>query len=403
MAPGNSSRVVATAKNHTCLTHGRVFLQASPYPLGSAPICEILSLTERNNPVKISPQDILVTRNDEVLHVQEVVSESNSSQNGTLILNVKDYDGILFTREVNNPEFEICRYATGVSTADAEAYYERERILDVLYDEAGSKDFKALRNYKYNYPRVLNAPSLISANSTDTRSMFRYLDAAENDISAAIEWAESTRKQYLAKVEAANELAIKAASYSKPELGEQSIRLGDNRFHVGGIYRYRFNPEDTIVGHKLGYARVTSVNSGRAYVTFAGGREGYIESTPYHYNLKLVVDGKTFSLYSLVVELLPIGSFQDIQQYLTHESMTDAFLKKVFVNTYLDMFSAGEGKPLCLPDRWELEGTLSEYLDVDRCRAHILRRITEMTLDMLKSVSHVRWVRDELEQFYEGA
>lgn len=83
--------------------------------------------------------------------------------------------------------------------------------------------------------------------------------------------------------------------------------------------------------------------------------------------------------------------------------MTDAFLKKVFVNTYLDMFSAGEGKPLCLPARWELEGTLSEYLSVDRCRAHILRRITEMVLDMRKSVSHVRWVRDELEQFYEGA
>ena len=353
--------------------------------------------------MKISPQDILITRNHEVLHVQEVVSESNSSQNGTLILNVKDYDGILFTREVNNPEFEICRYATGVSTADAEVYYERERILDVLYDEAGSKDFKALRNYKYNYPRVLNAPSPISANSTDTRSMFSYLEAADNDISAAIEWAENTRKQYLAKVEAANELAIKAPSYSKPELGEQSILLGNNKFRVGGFYRYRFNPEDTIIGYKLGYARVTSVNSGRAYVTFAGGREGYIESTPYHYNLKLVADGKTFAIYSHSVELLPIGSFRDIQQYLTHESMTDAFLKKVFVNTYLDMFSAGEGKPLCLPDRWELEGTLSEYLDVDRCRAHILRHITEMVLDMRKSVSHVRWVREELKSFYGDA
>ena len=351
--------------------------------------------------MKINPQDILISRNNEVLHVQEVVSESNSSQNGTLILNVKDYDGILFTREVNNPEFEICRYATGVSTADAEAYYERERILDVLYDEAGSKDFKALRNYKYNYPRVLNAPSLISANSTDTRSMFRYLDAAENDISAAIEWTENTRKQYLAKVEHANELAIKAPSYSKPELGEQSILLGNNRFRVGGIYRYRFNPEDTIVGYKLGYARVTSVDDNRAYVAFAGGREGYIENTPYHYNLKFVVDGKTFSLYSLSVELLPIGSFKDIQQYLARESMTGAFLEKVFVNTYLDMFSAGEGKPLCLPDRWELGGTLSEYVSVDRCRAHILRRITEMALDMRKSVIHVRWVRDELEKFYD--
>ena len=352
--------------------------------------------------MEINPQDILISRSGEVLHVQEVVSESNSSQNDTLVLRVKDYDGIVFTREVNNPESEICRYATDVSTADAETYYERERILDILYEEAGSKDFKALRNYKYNYPRLLNAPSLISANSADTRRMFSYLEVAENDISAAIEWAENTRKQYLAKVEAANELVIKAPSYSKPELGEQSIRLGDNRFHVGGIYRYRFNPEDTIVGHKLGYARVTSVNSRRAYVTFAGGREGYIEGIPYHHNLKLVVDGKNFSLYSRAVELLPIGSFQDIQQYLTHESMTDAFLKKVFVNTYLDMFSAGEGKPLCLPYRWELEGTLSEYLSAERCRAHILKRITEMILDMRKSISHVQWVRSELKNFYAG-
>lgn len=117
-----------------------------------APLCEILSLMEGNNSVKINPQDILITRNDEVLHVQEVVSESSNSQNDTLVLRVKDYDGIVFTREVNNPESEICRYATDVSTADAETYYERERILDILYEEAGSKDFKALRNYRYNYP-----------------------------------------------------------------------------------------------------------------------------------------------------------------------------------------------------------------------------------------------------------
>lgn len=397
MANGTPSRV-----NHTTpLAQGCILMAWNVFE--NASLCEILSLIEGNNSVKISPQDILVTRNDEVLHVQEVVSESNSSQNGALILNVKDYDGILFTREVNNPESEICRYATGVSTADAEAYYERERIMDILYDEAGSKDCKALRNYKYNYPRVVNAPSLISADSADSRSMFRYLDAAENDISEGIEWAENTRKQYLAKVEAANELATKAPTYSKPELGEQSIRLGNNRFRIGGIYRYRFNPEDTIVGYKYGYARVTSADSTRAYVTLAGGREGHIEDTPYHHNLKLVVGGKAFSLYSLAVELLPIGSFQDIQQYLTHESMTDAFLKKVFVNTYLDMFSAGEGKPLCLPDRWELEGALPEYLDVDRCRADILRRITEMILNMRKSVSHVRWVRDELERFYRDA
>lgn len=352
--------------------------------------------------MKISPQDILISRSDEVLHVQEVVSESSNSQNDTLVLRVKDYDGIVFTREVNNPESEICRYATDVSTADAETYYEREHILDILYEEAGSKDFKALRNYKYNYPRLLNAPSLISANSADTRRMFSYLEAAENDISAAIEWAENTRKQYLAKVEAANELAIKAPSYSKPELGEQSIRLGDNRLHVGGIYRYRFNPKDTIVGHKLGYARVTSANSGRAYVTLPNGQAGYLESAPYHYSIRLVVGDKKFDLYANSAELLPIGSFKDIQAYTLHESMTSAFLEKVFVNTYLDMFSEGGGKPLCLPSRWELEGALSEYLSAERCRAHILKRITEMILDMRKSVSHVQWVRSELKNFYAG-
>lgn len=353
--------------------------------------------------MKINRQDILISRSGEVLHVQEVEPKESSPQISGLLLKVQDYAGTLFTREVSNPKTEISQHITGVSALDAEAYYDRERVMDILDSEARNKDFKALYRYRLNYPKLVHTPSLVSADSVATRSMFKYLDAAEHEISEAVTWAKRERVKYLEKVTQVTDLALNTPTYSEPELSEQSVRLNNVYFRVGGIYRYQFNPVGAVIGYKLGYARVTAVDSTRAYVTLPSGQAGYLESTPCHYSIRLVVGDKKFDLYANAVELLPIGSFEDIQAYSLHESMTSAFLEKVFVNTYLDMFSEGEGKPLCLPPRWELEGTLSEYLSAERCRAHILKRITEMILDMRKSVSHVQWVRAELEQFYAGA
>lgn len=353
--------------------------------------------------MEINPQDILISRSGEVLHVQEVEPKESSSQVGGLLLKVQDYAGTLFTREVNDPKAEISQQITGVSALDAEAYYDRERVMDILDSEARNKDFKALYRYRLNYPKLVHTPSLVSADSVATRSMFEYLDAAEHEISEAVTWAKQERVKYLEKVTQVTDLVLNTPTYSEPELGEQSVRLNNVYFRVGGIYRYQFNPVGAVIGYKLGYANVTTVDGSRAYVTLPNGQAGYLESTPYHYSIRLVVGDKKFDLYANAVELLPIGSFKDIQAYSLHESMTSAFLEKVFMSTHLDMFSAGEGKPLCLPDRWELEGTLSEYLSTERCRAHILKRITEMILDMRKSVSHVQWVRGELEKFYAEA
>lgn len=353
--------------------------------------------------MKINPQDILISRSGEVLHVQEVEPKESSSQVGGLLLKVQDYAGTLFMREVSNPKAEISQHITGVSALDAEVYYDRERVMDILDSEARNKDFKALCRYRLNYPKLVYAPSLVSADSVATRSMFEYLDAAEHEISEAVAWAKQERVKYLAKVTQVTDLALNTPTYSETELGEQSVRLNNVYFRVGGIYRYQFNPVGAVIGYKIGYARVTAVDGSRAYVTLAGGREGYLESAPHHYAIRLVMGDKKFDLYTHSVELLPVGSFTDIWDYTLHESMTSAFLEKVFMNTYLDMFSEGEGKPLCLPPRWELEGALSEYLSAERCRAHILKRITEMILDMRKSVSHVQWVRGELEKFYAEA
>lgn len=352
--------------------------------------------------MEINPQDILISRSGEVLHVQEVEPKESSSQVGGLLLKVQDYAGTLFTREVNNPKAEISQHITGVSALDAEVYYDRERVIDILDSEARNKDFKALYRYRLNYPKLVHTPSLVSADSVATRSMFEYLDAAEREISDAVAWVKDARAQYLAKVIQVTDVTLNAPVYSEMKLSEDSVRLNNVWFRVGGIYRYQFNPVGAIVGYKLGYAHVTAVEGSRVYVTLAGGREGYLESAPHHYAIRLVMGDKKFDLYTHSVELLPVGSFTDIWDYTLHESMTSAFLEKVFMNTYLDMFSEGEGKPLCLPPRWELEGSLSEYLSAERCRAHILKRITEMILDMRKSVSHVQWVRNELKEFYAG-
>lgn len=353
--------------------------------------------------MEINPQDILISRSGEVLHVQEVEPKESSSQIGGLLLKVQDCVGTLFTREVNNPKAEISQHITGVSTLDAEAYYDRERVMDILDSEARNKDFKALYRYRLNYPKLVYTPSLVSADSVATRSMFEYLDAAEHEIREAVTWVKQERVKYLGKVTQVTDLTLNAPTYSESELSEQSVRINNVCFRVGGIYRYQFNPVGAVIGYKLGYARVTAVDGSRAYVALPNGQAGYLESAPYHYSIRLVVGDKKFDLYTNAVELLPIGSFKDIQAYILHESMTSAFLEKVFVNTYLDMFSEGEGKPPCLPSRWELEGALSEYFSAERCRAHILMRITEMILDMRKSISHVQWVRSELEKFYAEA
>lgn len=351
--------------------------------------------------MNINPLDIIVTRSNEVLHVQEVIS-GDGSHDEEMVIKVKDHGGRSFTRTVTNPEREIRKCGSNVSVLDAEDYYDRERFMDTLVTESRSKDFKALHNYYYNYSSLVYCPSLLTDNSLSARSMYEYLDAAERDISEAISWMKDTRDEYLTKTTEISELADKAPTYTEPTLTGEAVSLYDVKFKVGGIYRYQFNPEKAVIGYKYGYARVTAVSGTRVYVTLPDGREGHFESTRYHYALTLTVDTRTFHIYTHSVKLLPIGSFRDIQQYVTHEGMTSAFLEKVFENTYLDMFSAGEGKPLCLPSKWELEGTLGDYLNAERCRAHIMKRINEMTLDMRKSVSHVQWVRSELKNFYAG-
>ena len=351
--------------------------------------------------MSINPQDIIVTQSNEMLHVQEVIS-GGGSHDGGMVIKVKDHAGRSFTRTVTNPEREIHKCGSKVSVLDAEDYYDRERFMDTLVTESRNKDCKALRNYYYNYSSLVYCPSLLTNSSLATRSMYEYLDAAERDISEAVSWMKDARDEYLAKTAEVSELADKAPTYTEPTLTGESLSLHDVKFKVGGIYRYQFNPENAVIGYKYGYARVTAVNDTRVYVTLPDGREGRFDSTRYHYAITLTVDTHTFHIYTHSVKLLPIGSFRDIQQYVTHEGMTSAFLERVFENTYLDMFSAGEGKPLCLPSRWELEGMLSEYLNAERCRAHIMKRINEMTLDMRKSVNHVQWVRAELESFYDS-
>lgn len=191
--------------------------------------------------MNINPLDIIVTRSNEVLHVQEVIS-GDGSHDEEMVIKVKDHGGRSFTRTVTNPEREIRKCGSNVSVLDAEDYYDRERFMDTLVTESRSKDFKALHNYYYNYSSLVYCPSLLTDNSLSARSMYEYLDAAERDISEAISWMKDTRDEYLTKTTEISELADKAPTYTEPTLTGEAVSLYDVKFKVGGIYRYQFNP-----------------------------------------------------------------------------------------------------------------------------------------------------------------
>ena len=209
--------------------------------------------------MNINPLDIIVTRSNEVLHVQEVIS-GDGSHDEEMVIKVKDHGGRSFTRTVTNPEREIRKCGSNVSVLDAEDYYDRERFMDTLVTESRSKDFKALHNYYYNYSSLVYCPSLLTDNSLSARSMYEYLDAAERDISEAISWMKDTRDEYLTKTTEISELADKAPTYTEPTLTGEAVSLYDVKFKVGGIYRYQFNPEKAVIGYKYGYARVSSAD-----------------------------------------------------------------------------------------------------------------------------------------------
>lgn len=295
------------------------------------------------------------------------------------------------------------------SEMDAQELFDWERRLENLRKEATgysrSDDNRALRRYYASTKSPLPFPALNDRASAD--KMFKYLDEALTELDTARSWVTSTRYDChkLFKEFHAGYLASKNVTFSERNLEYDYVTLGENKFQVGGIYRFEFEPEDDYAWGKEAYVKVTGVTHNRALITLSGDasapREGYIGRVQRSSKLKVVIEDKVFHVSSYFMKPLPIGSFQDIELYRKVKQYdASTSLNESLENIFIDTFSAGEGKPLCLPRRYDLEGKDFWSDSYTELVAEMMNLTSDMLFDIEKSIQKVHWVRDQLDRFY---
>lgn len=252
--------------------------------------------------------------------------------------------------------------------------------------------------------------SLSDRESVDT--VLGYLREAEASLVDAQAWVAEKRAECLRAFEDfhAGWLKYQSRPWSEPVLGERcDVSLGIG-FRSGGVYR--FQREGAVAGGGYEYFKVVRA-VGRPEIILYGEslevseRLGFIYGTEYrggwsYLSLLAVVGGKKLSMLAHTVKLLPIGSFEDIDSYRELSEYEDVSLPWALRSIFLDMFSAGEGKPKCLPAREELEGVYYGWDDDDygrRC-GELMEASADMLFDIEKSLGYVRWLREQLVGFY---
>ena len=305
------------------------------------------------------------------------------------------------------------------SVMDAQELFDWERRLSNLRDEAlGSpEDANALRCYYVS--NKAPTPSLALNDRASADRMFNYLDEALVELDITRSWVTSARYDCLKAFKEfhAGYLANKNATFSERNLEYDYVTLGENKFQVGGIYEFNFEPEDDYAWGKDAYVKVTGVTHNRAMITLSGDasapREGYIGRVQRSSKLKVVIErssklkvvieDKVFHVSSYFVKPLPIGSFQDIELYRKAKQYADSTsLGKSLEGIFLDTFSAGDNKPTCLPSRWKLERNNHFWSDsYTELVAEMMNHTSDMLFDIERSIQKVYWVRDQLDRFYD--
>lgn len=354
--------------------------------------------------MSVYPRDVVLTKKG-VIYVHSTKVERN-------------LDGGFITVSGLNGDGEMCKdvpvsnlnknlLLANASEMDAQELFDWERRLENLRKEAtgSADDAKALCRYYASIKSPLLFLALNDRASAD--KMFKYLDEALVELDTARSWVASARYDCL---KAFNEfhagyLANKNVAFTERNLGYDYVTLGENKFQVGGIYRFYFEPEDDYAWDKEAYVKVTGVTHDRALITLSGDasapREGYIGRVQRSSDLKAVIGDKVFIIKSYFMKPLPIGSFQDIEAYRKVEQYdASTSLGKSLENIFIDAFSAGEGKPLCLPRRYDLEGNDFWSDSYPEFVAEMMNLTTDMLFDIEKSIQKIHWVRDQLDRFY---
>jgi len=288
----------------------------------------------------------------------------------------------------------------GVDVPDAEAlvWFDRERRLKRLSAAVFSPGDSAVALGRLMPGRV--GLSLCDREPVDT--VLGYLKDADGDLVAAHRWVKKKRMECLRAFEDFQAGCLKSQdkSWVEPDFDEYSEyrKWCGVKLVVGGIYQFERE-------YKYGYFKVVD-NKLKTGVVLYGGSGGVGDRRGVIYDtdrgcvyLRIAVGDDDLWVSADTVKLLPVSSFEDIESYREWSKYEGVSVPGVLRDVFLDMFSAGEGKPKCLPPRDEL--WRGEWTgDYGRCRGRMLEVTSNMLFDIEKSVGYVRWLREQLVGFY---
>lgn len=355
--------------------------------------------------MNISPRDVVLI-NGEFFYVhatstKKTLTGESVTISGVNINGVKD-DGVPVE------DGNIQPFMVNLPKQDAERLFDRDRQLIRLATAAHHGDgLEAYNNH------ILSIPwrTLPLFDSAPAKALCADLRKVEADLKEAYAWVEKKRYECLDAFDNFHEYyhaRKNQYTFSEPESIYDNVRLGEAVFHVGGIYKFMFHNELAAKAERDAYVKVTGVTHDRALITLTGDnrggvtRDGYIERIPRTCVLECVIGKNRFRLYDNDVKEIPIGSFQDIETYRELERFNETTsLEETLNDIYLDTFSAGDGKPACLPSRTKLEQEPSLWRgNYDESCASLMNRTADMLFDIERSAAHADRVRTQLEEFY---
>lgn len=355
----------------------------------------------------VSPGDVVSTAVG-VLHVGSVIVERSREGVSFAVSGVAG-DGVVHSNV--SVAADVVPLAVDASDAEALVWFDRERYLKRLSESVfcPGDGFAALGRCMSEWVDL----SLSDREPVD--AVLERLVKVDAGLVWDYQWVVRKRAECLEAFEDfhAGWLKYQSKPWSEPVLGEcRKIDahkvVGGVELRVGGIYQ--FQRADAPVEGGCEYFKVVSSNYNPEIILYGAstrvnGCSGVIISSNGGFvsyaNLRAKVGDELFWIDADTVKLLPIGSLNDIDSYLELSEYADVSLSEALQGIFLDMFSADEGKPKCLPVREELDD--DRYCwddDYAKCRGVLMGATADLLFDIEKSLGHVRWVRDQLKVFY---
>ena len=345
--------------------------------------------------MSVFPGDVVSTSVG-VLHVQTVVME-RSREDVSFAMSGADGRGVVHS---NIPIGEgMVPLAVDVSDGEALVWFDRERRLRHLSAAVFSPGDSAVA-----LGRLLEgqAVELSLSDCESVGTVLGYLQEAEAELVEAREWVTEKRAECLKAFEDfhAGWLKSQNRSWVEPDFDEYSEyrKWCDVKLVVGGIYQFQRE-------YKYGYFKVID-NKLKTGIVLYGGSSGVSDRKGVIYDtdrgcvyLRIAVGDDDLWVADNTVKLLPISSFEDIDAYVESSKYEGVSIPDALRDIFLDMFSAGEGKPKCLPTRDEL--WRGDWMgDYGKCCGRLMEVTSNMLFDIEKSVGYVRWLREQLVGFY---